>query len=104
MGLGRRELEDQQRDNDTATTMLRLMLTASLAAAISAMPAADPQQMIYYYPTTSYVQPQVQYVQQPQVATVAAAEPKTVSYTPTMVTTERGSTLPMATTTAPTAT
>jgi len=62
--------------------MLRLMLTASLAAAISAMPAADPQQMIYYYPTTSYVQPQVQYVQQPQVATVAA-EPKTVSYTPT---------------------
>ena len=33
-------------------------LTASLAAAISAMPAADPQQMIYYYPTTSYVQPQ----------------------------------------------
>merc|ERR1712154_450860 len=82
MGLGRRELEDQQRDNDTATTMLRLMLTASLAAAISAMPAADPQQMIYYSPTTSYVQPQVQYVQQPQVSTVAA-EPKTVSYTPT---------------------
>jgi len=59
------------------------MLTASLAAVVSAMPAADPQQMIYYYPTTSYVQPQVQYVQQPQVATVAAAEPKTVSYTPT---------------------
>jgi len=57
--------------------MLRLMLTASLAAVVSAMPAADPQQMIYYYPTTSYVQPQ-----QPQVATVAA-EPKTVSYTPT---------------------
>merc|ERR1719264_1251155 len=63
---------------DTAIiAMLRLALIASLAAAVSAMPAADPQ-MVYYYPgmTAGYVQqPQVTaYVQQPQV-TVKAAEP-----------------------------
>merc|ERR1712027_287255 len=51
---------------------------ASLAAAASAMPTADPQYM-YYVPATSYVQPQavyqpqVAYVQQPQ----AVAQPKT---------------------------
>merc|ERR1711941_157503 len=51
---------------------------ASLAAAASAMPTADPQYM-YYVPANSYVQPQavyqpqVAYVQQPQ----AVAQPKT---------------------------
>jgi len=65
--------------NDTAIAMLRLVLLASLAAAVSAMP-----QMIYngqyVYPTVQYaVQPTVQYV---QPATVQAAEPK-VEYKPT---------------------
>merc|ERR1712241_1147137 len=81
MGLTRQTDKHQ----DTANAMLRLALIASLAAAVSAMPAADPQ-MVYYYPgmTAGYVQqPQVTaYVQQPQV-TVQAAEPKTVSYKPT---------------------
>ena len=36
---------------------LYFQLIASLAAAASAMPTADPQYM-YYVPTTSYVQPQ----------------------------------------------
>merc|ERR1711935_1204831 len=85
--------------NRPGIIMLRLLLSASLAVAISAMPAADPQ--FYYHTTTGYVQPQyvqpqyvqpqvqyvqqqpqMSYVQQPQVA-VAAAEPKTVSYQPT---------------------
>merc|ERR1711936_357728 len=71
MGLGK------QTDTDDHIAMLRLALIASLAAAVSAMPAADPQ-MVMYYPgmTAGYVQPQVTaYVQQPQV-TVQAAEPK----------------------------
>merc|ERR1711879_752198 len=61
---------------DTAT-WVGLALIASLAAAASAMPTADPQ--FYYVPATSYVQPQavyqpqVAYVQQPQ----AVAQPKT---------------------------
>merc|ERR1712241_510012 len=80
--MGTRQTDKHQ---DTANAMLRLALIASLAAAVSAMPAADPQ-MVYYYPgmTAGYVQqPQVTaYVQQPQV-TVQAAEPKTVSYKPT---------------------
>merc|ERR1712241_599259 len=79
--MGTRQTDKHQ---DTANAMLRLALIASLAAAVSAMPAADPQ-MVYYYPgmTAGYVQqPQVTaYVQQPQV-TVQAAEPKTVSYKP----------------------
>merc|ERR1712018_563717 len=77
MGVTRQTDRQEPTATDTAA-MLELALIASLAAAASAMPTADPQYM-YYVPTTSYVQPQavyqpqVAYVQQPQ----AVAQPKT---------------------------
>jgi len=79
MGSLGKQTDQERHHTDTANiAMLRLALIASLAAAVSAMPAADPQ-MVMYYPgmTAGYVQqPQVTaYVQQPQV-TVQAAEPK----------------------------
>merc|ERR1712038_1939326 len=76
MGLAK-QTDRQPTATDTAT-MLGLALIASLAAAASAMPTADPQFM-YYVPANSYVQPQavyqpqVAYVQQPQAVT----QPKT---------------------------
>merc|ERR1712018_418813 len=76
MGLAK-QTDREPTATDTAT-MLGLALIASLAAAVSAMPTADPQFM-YYVPANSYVQPQavyqpqVAYVQQPQ----AVAQPKT---------------------------
>merc|ERR1712027_194280 len=76
MGLAK-QTDREPTATDTAT-MLGLALIASLAAAASAMPTADPQYM-YYVPANSYVQPQavyqpqVAYVQQPQ----AVAQPKT---------------------------
>merc|ERR1712203_784331 len=72
-----RQTDREPTATDTAT-MLGLALIASLAAAASAMPTADPQFM-YYVPANSYVQPQavyqpqVAYVQQPQTV----AQPKT---------------------------
>merc|ERR1712027_302508 len=77
MGVTRQTDRQEPTATDTAA-MLGLALIASLAAAASAMPTADPQYM-YYVPATSYVQPQavyqpqVAYVQQPQ----AVAQPKT---------------------------
>merc|ERR1712018_869513 len=84
MGLAK-QTDREPTATDTAT-MLGLALIASLAAAASAIPTADPQYM-YYVPANSYVQPQavyqpqVAYVQQPQVV----AQPKTeTSVKPTM--------------------
>merc|ERR1712117_831297 len=65
MGLAK-QTDREPTATDTAT-MLGLALIASLAAAASAMPTADPQFM-YYVPTTSYVQPQAVY--QPKTETV----------------------------------
>merc|ERR1712226_1727287 len=76
MGLAKQT--DREPTATDTVTMLGLALIASLAAAASAMPAADPQFM-YYVPANSYVQPQavyqpqVAYVQQPQTV----AQPKT---------------------------
>merc|ERR1711944_125499 len=85
MGSLAKQTDREPTATDTAT-MLGLALIASLAAAASAMPTADPQYM-YYVPANSYVQPQavyqpqVAYVQQPQVV----AQPKTeTAVKPTM--------------------
>merc|ERR1711944_186854 len=77
MGVTRQTDRQEPTATDTAA-MLGLALIASLAAAVSAMPTADPQFM-YYVPANSYVQPQAVY--QPQVAYVQqpqdVAQPKT---------------------------
>merc|ERR1712018_166844 len=76
--MGTRQTDRQEPTATDTAAMLGLALIASLAAAASAMPTADPQYM-YYVPANSYVQPQavyqpqVAYVQQPQ----AVAQPKT---------------------------
>merc|ERR1712012_1228623 len=68
MGVTRQTDRQEPTATDTAA-MLGLALIASLAAAASAMPTADPQYM-YYVPANSYVQPEA--VMKP---TMYAAQP-----------------------------
>merc|ERR1711944_327601 len=67
--MGTRQTDRQEPTATDTAAMLGLALIASLAAAASAMPTADPQYM-YYVPANSYVQPQPQAVAQPKTETV----------------------------------